>query len=202
VSGIHPRRSSSGPTLLPADGGRLALAGGDLTSRAEIDAELGRRAALLARAIDAAEPEPLLEIVVFRLGGERYGLETQYIRAVSRVAEMARLPGASTAVYGVTLLRGELLTLVDLRVPLGLSGSALSDLNRILVVGIERAEFGVLADRMDGIASVRSADVSPLTGGAQTHSGLVKGITADAVLILDGAELLRFTFGGNNALDH
>src|SRR6185312_5009031 len=77
---------------------------------------LEERARLLAR-IPPAPPAvgESLQVVVFRLGDERYALETQYVREVVRLSDYAPLPGAPAFVLGILNLRGEILSVLDLR---------------------------------------------------------------------------------------
>ena len=83
-----------------------------------------------------------MEAVTFTLAGETYALESCYAYEVFRLSTFARLPSKTPLAFGVTVWRGHLLTILDIRSVLGLSVTALSDLARVIVVGQNRPEFG------------------------------------------------------------
>jgi purine-binding chemotaxis protein CheW len=141
-----------------------------------------------------ARATDILEIVTFALAQEYYGIEARYVREVIRLNDFTPIPGTPDFFVGVTNLRGEILAIVDLRKFLGVAPAGLSDLSRVVVLGVERAEFGVLADAMHGVATL------PLDGLLEppgSVSGVGReylcGVTKDALVVLDGAVLLNDT---------
>src|SRR4051794_36714431 len=98
-------------------GTREALA----PSAERVDAVLEDRARRLARPLAAAQPSGgLLDLLAFRLAGERYAVETRYVQEVVRLS-LTPIPGVPGAVAGVGNLRGEVLVVFDLRPLLGLT---------------------------------------------------------------------------------
>ena len=151
---------------------------------------LDARARLLARVPD--EPPragELLELVVFVLGGERYGIESRFVREVARLTRFTPVPGTPPFVLGVTNLRGEILALFDLRHLLGIAVQGVTDLGRIVVMGEHRREFGLLADAASEILSVPGASLAqPETAWGRTY---VRGVSRDGVIVLSGEALLN-----------
>lgn len=152
---------------------------------------LERRARELARPLRPPSWGTALELITFALGSERYAIESEYVRHVFRLAEVSRLPGAQPPVFGVTAWRGSLLTLLDLRAPLGTAATGLGELSRVLVLGRERAVFGVLADAVEDLVTLPESAVRSPAEGVAARRQYVRGITEDAVIVLDAAELLR-----------
>jgi chemotaxis signal transduction protein len=65
-------------------------------------------------------------------------------------------------------------------------------LSRLIVIGKETAEFGILADRTDTIVSLPVAEVlSPTESIPESQRAYLIGVTRDALLVLDGAGLLH-----------
>jgi purine-binding chemotaxis protein CheW len=159
----------------------------------DADRVLRHRAEALARPVAETWQNDLSSLLIFRLGRERLGIESRCVLEVFRLQELARLPGATPPLFGVTPWRGDLLTLIDLRQALGTGERPLQDLGRVLVLGEERAAFGVLADAVEEMVPYRPDDLHPLPPGGSAGS-LVRGMTAETVLVLDGQELLR-TYG-------
>jgi purine-binding chemotaxis protein CheW len=146
-----------------------------------------------ARQLARVPPEPprageLLELVGFVLAGQRYGLETRFVREVARLTRFTPVPGTPAFVMGVTNLRGEILALFDLRHLLGVP-VGVTDLARIVVLGDRRREFGLLADAASEILYVPGASL------AQTEMAwgrtYVQGVSPDGVVVLSGDALLN-----------
>jgi purine-binding chemotaxis protein CheW len=150
---------------------------------------LEQRARVLARVPE--EPPragEVLELVGFVLAGERYGIESRFVREVARLSRFTPVPGTPGFVLGVTNLRGEILALFDLRHLLGVVTEGVTDLGRIVVLGEHRREFGLLADAASEILWVAGASLAqPATTWGRTY---VRGVSPDGVIVLSGEALL------------
>jgi purine-binding chemotaxis protein CheW len=151
---------------------------------------LRERARQLARVI--AEPPragEVLELVGFVLAGERYAIESRFVREVARLTRFTPVPGTPGYVLGVTNLRGEILALFDLRHLLGVVTEGVTDLGRVVVLGESRREFGLLADAASEILYVPGASLAqPETAWGRAY---LQGVTPDGVVGLSGEALLR-----------
>jgi purine-binding chemotaxis protein CheW len=152
-------------------------------------AVLEARARALAQVpVEPPLPGSMIELVVFVLAGERYGIESRFVREVARLTRFTPVPGTPPFVLGVTSLRGEILALFDLRPLLGVVAVGVTDLGRIVVLGEHRREFGLLADSASEIACVAAA------GLAQSESAwgrvYVRGVAPDGLIVLSGEALL------------
>jgi purine-binding chemotaxis protein CheW len=151
---------------------------------------LEARARQLARVPDAPpRAGEVLELVVFVLAGERYGIESRFVREVARLTRFTPVPGTPAFVLGVTNLRGEILALFDLRQLLGVVSEGVTDLGRIVVLGEHRREFGLLADSATEILSVPGASL------AQTETAwgraYLRGVSPEGVIVVSGEALLN-----------
>ena len=130
----------------------------------------------------------MLELVVFDLAGERYGIESRFVREVVRLSRFTPVPGTPAFVLGITNLRGEILALFDLRNLLGVVTEGVSDLARIVVLGEHGREFGFLADAASEILHVPGASL------VQTEiawgRAYVRGVSPGGVIVLSGEALL------------
>jgi len=149
-----------------------------------------RRTRELARPLQSTARAAGMLLLHFSLGGERLAIEARWLLGVAKVTTLASLPGAEPPVRGVTVWRGELLTVLDIRPNLGISTAALSDLTRILVLGERRARFGLLVDTVSEVADLSTAALLPVPSGSLARDYLI-GVTADAGLVLDGQRLLQ-----------
>jgi purine-binding chemotaxis protein CheW len=159
---------------------------------AEAKLLLDERARRLARP-PPQEPRPgeILVLATFALASERYGIEAGCVREIARFLDFTPVPGAGDFVVGVANLRGEILAVINLRRFFGVSDRAVTDLSRLVVLGHNRNEFGILADDVYDITAVRDDEVLDAPASAPSVGRqYVRGVTKDALIVLAGARLL------------
>jgi purine-binding chemotaxis protein CheW len=137
-------------------------------------------------AFDAGMP-----VLSFRLSAERYAIETKYVHSVRRAATLTPLPLAGEHVLGLTNVQGELLVVFDLRVLFGLARGRLGDTIALMILGTAEPELGVLVDELSSVDQLDQAQLfQPLMAADSNARAHVRGVTQDALLVLDGAALL------------
>ena len=111
---------------------------------------------------------------------------------IGRLSHFSPLPGAPPHLVGITNLRGEILPIFDLRAVLGLSRRALDDMSRLVVLGKHRAEFGILADATRELTALASSEVLRTPPSVSEDARrYMRGVTQDALVVLDGTALLE-----------
>ncbi len=118
----------------------------------ELLVELERRArALLAAGSSAAAATEEWVGIAFRLGAENFVAARTDIREVMPLPEqLTRVPGAKPWLRGVANLRGQLLTVVDLRAFLGSGGPPPDRRGRVLVLASREVPTGLIVDEVFG----------------------------------------------------
>ena len=121
-------------------------------------ATLEARAAALAER-PVVEATRLVRVLVFRLGEETYGLPVDVVREIVSDARPTRVPGAPASVRGVISLRGEIVSVIDPGVRLGLSGVAGS---RPVLAVIRRDDVStaLAVDAIADIIEIPEADIA------------------------------------------
>jgi purine-binding chemotaxis protein CheW len=154
---------------------------------------LDERARALAR-VPALPPDSreVIEVIVFGLSGGRFAVETRFVREVLRSFVSTPVPGRRDFLIGVTNLRGEILAVMNLSSFFNLDTTATSDQRPwLLVLGTERAEFGIVAHEVVDVRMLRLDEIHPPPGSITGVAlDCTRGVTADAVIVLDGAALL------------
>jgi purine-binding chemotaxis protein CheW len=145
---------------------------------------LEARARALARRKRRRDVETL-DLVLFSLARVTYALELTHLRHVFPLVELALLPGAKPPLIGVTAWRGELVRVLDLTRILDVPQGGPTDRGRVLVLGNDGGVFALLADRVVDVKEVPQKQLTP-SGGR-----FISAATADAIAVLDGAELIR-----------
>jgi purine-binding chemotaxis protein CheW len=156
----------------------------------QVRAVMDARARRLAMRPEAAAMDQLA-LAVFELASERYAIELRWVHEVARVTDYTPVPGTPDHFVGLTSVRGDVFAVVDLRRLFGLATSSLSDQTRLVLLGDRGPELGVLMDRALGAATLPASSVVPAPAGVVgTAAACVRGVTADATVVLDGRALL------------
>ena len=148
-------------------------------------AVLRARARALARPPAPPAPCDQLELLVFRIGSERWALETRYVQQVLPLRGMTPLPCTPPFVRGIVNVRGQVVAVLDLKRLFGLPEQGLSDLHRVLLVEHAHSRFGLLADRDVGVLQVPPSAIGPAPLLQGVGAAWLKGVTADGLAVLD-----------------
>lgn len=151
-----------------------------------------QRARRLARPLQQGlATQDLVDHVSFQLANECYAIDCARVLEVFRLRAFTPVPGTPDHFVGVTNLRGTILPIVDLHRFFGLEHEGISDLSHIVVVGRERPDFGLLVDAVRAVEPIVVSDLVPVTAvGDGVERAFVRGVTRDAVIVLDAAGLL------------
>jgi purine-binding chemotaxis protein CheW len=133
----------------------------------------------------------IVEVLRFQLAYQEYALEMRYIREVILTGEITPVPGAPPFISGICAARGQIISLVDLRVLFSLPEKGLTDLNRVIVMTDGHITFGILADNITGIGTILSSHIlmpdSPVTPSLKKY---LKGYAGSSLIVLDAAAIL------------
>ncbi|MDP3848331.1 MAG: chemotaxis protein CheW [Pseudomonas sp.] len=157
----------------------------------EREARLQARTREWAQSVPQEDPDAWLEVLCFNLSDEVYAIETEHIASVLPLPQFTPLPNTPPFVLGIVNVRGHIVSVLDLRVFFELPISGLSDKNFLAILQSSEMEFGLLIDRVQGIARIKR---DSLQSGLANLSGLrasyLLGVTAEQWTVLDGARLL------------
>lgn len=152
---------------------------------------LKARAKALARETGKAEAADALELVEFLLAHERYAVESRYVREVYPLENLTPLPCTPAFVLGIVNMRGEILSVIDIKKFFDLPEKGLTDLNKVIVLQSGNMLFGILADAILGVRRIPIAEIQPslptLTGIREKY---LRGVTPERTVVLDAEKLL------------
>jgi len=104
-------------------------------------------------------PAQVCEWIVLEVGNIRCGLPITQIQEINKQIVMTPVHHAPAYVRGVINLRGQIVTVVDLRVKFGLPPLELDEDRCIVVVRWSGESIGLLADRIQDIVVADAADI-------------------------------------------
>lgn len=137
-----------------------------------------------------------LQVVAFRCGELLVGLELTDVQEINRIDTIAAVPEAPPHVGGVINLRGEVVTMIDLRIVLNqrTSDQDEADLHNVFVRS-EGEVIGLITDGVSDIFAIRrnAIDVTPSNvNGAET--AMIRGVhtrpSGELMVILDLPQVL------------
>ncbi|HLG68966.1 MAG TPA: chemotaxis protein CheW [Chloroflexota bacterium] len=139
------------------------------------------RAAQLSRPIETAT-EGREQLVVFRLGGERYGCAPRVVQELVEVASRTVVPGAPEWMLGLINLRGRVCSLVDVRPILELPAEPLAGRELALVLSHPTMAVAILVEALEGMLGYAPEDVH----SAVTHAAGASGHPFQGQLLAGG----------------
>lgn len=137
-----------------------------------------------------------LQLVVFRMGKEEYGVDVSQVREIIKMENITRIPNSSDCIEGVINLRGQVTPVINLGKKLSLDSCQCT---RVIILELNSATLGIMVDAVNEVARLPSScieSIPSLIGG--TNSEHVKGVGKmnDRLLILlDIKSLLKEDIG-------
>ncbi len=129
--------------------------------------------------------------LVFDLAGETYCINAQFVREVYPLKDYTSLPGVPSYILGIINVRGQILTIVNLKKLFNLPEKGLGELNKVIIIRDQKMEFGILADSITGFNGLQCESIGELPTTFQgIGSDYLKGITPENIIILDGEKIL------------
>jgi purine-binding chemotaxis protein CheW len=140
---------------------------------------------------EATSPHLILEVVEFVLGPEHYAIASSHIREIHPLNDFTPLPCTPAFVLGLVNVRGQILSIINIKKLFDLPEKGLTNLNKIIIVHANHMELGILADAILGVRSITLQELQPalptLTG---MQAEYLQGITKDRLVVLDVEKIL------------
>lgn len=176
----------------------------EMLSLAELEEIWARRAYELAQEPPAPATGQTVDLLVFWLGKECYGLDVTSVREIYPLEQLTPVPRTPNFVTGVFSARGRILSVIDLSTFFDLPAVGISDETKIVVVSNNNArsrngqipsrevlEVGILADEVTDVITVFKEDIQPpLTTHTGVRADYMQGITKDLLVVLNLDALL------------
>jgi purine-binding chemotaxis protein CheW len=128
---------------------------------------------------------PRTEYLAFVLAGDVYAAPVALVREILKPPPLTPVPRAPHSTLGIVSVRGQLVTVIDLRRRLRVDEAPLSRKSRILLVNAESSEvIGVYVDEVLQVYRLSEAEVEPATSALGSEvAGYIAGIARpDTVL--------------------
>jgi purine-binding chemotaxis protein CheW len=129
------------------------------------------------------------QIIVFKLDDKQYGVNIEQIREITRIGEIAPVPNSPSYINGVTNLRGQVTTVIDLRKRLGMAPKEFDKDSRMMVIESQGRSVGMIVDSVAEVTMLPKTDIEEtpeIARATDDKSAYLKGIgkKGDKLIIL------------------
>jgi len=102
-----------------------------------------------------------LQLVVFRLAREEYGLPITRVQEINRLVPITKLPQTPSFMEGIINLRGRIIPVIDLRKRFQLEVTEHTDNTRIIIVEVNGQTIGVIVDAVNEVVRLEQEQIEP-----------------------------------------
>lgn len=147
----------------------------------------------VAQANTNAETEEM-EIATFYMGDILMGVDIQKVQEINRHVDITPVPQAPACVRGVINLRGDVVTVLDLRTVLELEPAEITDQSRNMIAKAGDEQIGLLVDRIADVVKVTRNEIEPPPANVSGIDGRffdgVYKMESELLIILNAEEVL------------
>lgn len=146
--------------------------------------------------IETKQSSTELQVATFYVDNLLLGVEIQSVREINRQHAITEVPHAPSFVRGVINLRGEVVTVVDMRRALGLPPLDSIDDCRTVIIHSQDEVIGLVVDRIADIYQLNTEDVaSPPANVGGVDAQMFTGVwtTDERIIVLLDVEAVLST---------
>ncbi len=103
------------------------------------------------------------KMVTFSLAGKDYGIDIMKVKEIAKDSEFTYVPNTSSFVRGVYNLRGDIISIIDLRIMFNLPAEEKKngELENMIILRLDDHVIGVIVDSTDKVIGINSRDIQP-----------------------------------------
>ena len=104
------------------------------------------------------------KMVTFTLAGKDYGIDIMKVKEISKASKFTFVPNAAPFVKGVYNLRGDIISVIDLRIFFNLAieeENAVRDVENMIILRLSGHVIAVIVDSIDKVVGIASETVQP-----------------------------------------
>lgn len=134
-----------------------------------------------------------IQLVIFKLGKEEYGVSILQVQEIKRITDITRVPHTPDYIKGVINLRGSVLPVIDLKKRLNLPQQVSTEDTRIIIVKVDELSIGMVVDAVSEVLTISQQHVdSPEVVAGSVSANYLSGVgkLEDRLLILLNLEAI------------
>jgi purine-binding chemotaxis protein CheW len=106
--------------------------------------------------------EEKVKLVIFNLQGDYYAFHGSFIKEILTLMEITFVPGTPEYILGLINVRGDVESVLNINMFLGISNSEKSKDSRIIIAADSEIRSGILVDSVEDVIDVPIRSIQPL----------------------------------------
>ncbi len=102
-----------------------------------------------------------LQVVVFKINGDRFGVNIDYVNGIEREMKIMAVPNAAESVKGIINLRGEVVPVIDLQAKFGKGYNENED-TELIVINLRNGRMALEVDKVYEIFDIERDDLADM----------------------------------------
>jgi purine-binding chemotaxis protein CheW len=101
--------------------------------------------------IRSEKSRPIVELTTFNIGDACFGINILNVQEINKLTQVTRVPLSPEYVKGILNLRGQIITVMDIGIRLGLPSQCETMHQRNIIVRFENESIGLLVDSIGDV---------------------------------------------------
>lgn len=131
---------------------------------------LHQRAVSLKEAEDDTDSKELIPIAVVSINGDYFGLDLEIVREFTKIRRVTTIPYCPSHIIGNMNLRGEILTLIDIRQPLNLTCNNYQQSAQAVVIEVDDIVAGIAVEEVFDVVDFRLEELKSVPVATDTNT--------------------------------
>lgn len=128
-----------------------------------------------------------MQIVVFTLGNEKFALETKLVHGIEKMMSITKVPTAPYYIKGLANLRGNIISIIDLKSYLNME--VVQEEENVIIIEVAEEKVGIMVDNVHEVVEI-TEDMIEMSGDISSHIKGVVNFKEYIVTLLEGEMLL------------
>jgi purine-binding chemotaxis protein CheW len=162
------------------------------TKKTDIASLLKKRAVEAAKTNEKkADTTETISVLELLLGKENYAIKTEYLKEINVTKKITEIPCTPEYIYGVINIRGNIISVIDLKKFLRLNYVGINDNASVVVIDYNGVLVAIVADEVIGIKNIDTKKIQKEKPDiVKISDQYIQGITDETVVILDINKIL------------
>jgi purine-binding chemotaxis protein CheW len=133
-----------------------------------------------------------MQLVVFALGDEEYGLPIRQVQEIIRFSEPRSIPNPHASIRGVINLRGRIIPVCDLKLQLAVRAAAVADDDcKIVIVESAGGHAGLIVDDVNEVMTITEEQIEADAGSREGYLHGIAEVDERLIVLLDAPGLVQ-----------
>lgn len=132
------------------------------------------------------DQESILEVLMFTLGGEHYGINILSVQEIRGYEQVTQIANAPEYLKGIVNLRGIIVPIVDMRIWFGQLEPTYNQNTVVIVLNLEERIIGMVVDSVSDVMALDAGQIKgpPAMGAAMEATFLLGVATVDELTVM------------------